>query len=76
MKSGSEPNLESNSGWSSSVMQKVKGASVEKGLPKSETAKIRGVFGGDSAKTNVLEKGAISRIKAKFGKLKIFKIDK
>tara|TARA_B100001146_G_C16051564_1_gene378109 strand:- start:239 stop:841 length:603 start_codon:yes stop_codon:yes gene_type:complete len=60
-------------GWNSEALDRVKNASIDKGSTDSDSPKIRGVFGGDTSKTNVLEKGATSRIKAKFGKLKIFK---
>ncbi|MFL2760153.1 MAG: hypothetical protein ACJ0BG_04030, partial [Dehalococcoidia bacterium] len=70
-----EENIPSRSGWDSGILQKVKTASVDKALIGTERIEIRGVFGGDTTKTDVLEKGATSRIKAKFGKLKIFKTD-
>ena len=64
------------SGWDLEVLNKVKNASADKGTVGSASAEIKGIFGGDSSKGNVLEEGATSRIKAKFGKLKIFKADK
>jgi len=64
------------SGWDLEVLNKVKNASADKGMAGSTSAEIKGIFGGDSSKGNVLEEGATSRIKAKFGKLKIFKADK
>jgi hypothetical protein len=57
------------------VLDRVKNASADKGSIDSDSPKIRGVFGGDTSKTNIMEKAATSRIKAKFGKLKIFKAD-
>ena len=70
-----EENIPSRSGWDSGILQKVKTASVDKASIGTERIQIRGVFGGDTSKTDVLEKGASSRIKAKFGKLKIFRTE-
>ena len=70
-----EENIPSRSGWDSGILQKVKTASVDKASIGTERIQIRGVFGGDTSKTDVLEKGASSHIKAKFGKLKIFKTE-
>ena len=66
---------ESESGWDSGILDKVKNASADKASIDSEITEIRGAFGGDKGKTNVLKKEASSRMKAKFGKLKIFKTD-
>ena len=74
--SATEENMPSQSGWDSGILQKAKTASVDKASIGTERIEIRGVFGGDTTKTDVLEKEATSRIKAKFGKLKIFKATK